>query len=164
MINIVLVEPEIPQNTGNIARTCAVTGSVLHLVGPLGFKIDDAKLKRAGLDYWHLLDIRHYADLNEYLEKNPGVQRFYATTHGSLCYSHVSYPDGCHILFGKETAGLPHWLSGRESRRGFTLWSRKTPQSTVQLSPCVTTTEARDPVVPSSRGRRSEKPEQCNEE
>ena len=110
MINIVLVEPEIPQNTGNIARTCAVTGSVLHLVGPLGFKIDDAKLKRAGLDYWHLLDIRHYADLNEYLEKNPGVQRFYATTHGSLCYSHVSYPDGCHILFGKETAGLPHWL------------------------------------------------------
>lgn len=110
MINIVLVEPEIPQNTGNIARTCAVTGSVLHLVGPLGFKIDDAKLKRAGLDYWHLLDIRHYADLNEYLEKNPGVQRFYATTHGSLCYSQVSYPDGCHILFGKETAGLPHWL------------------------------------------------------
>ena len=110
MINIVLVEPEIPQNTGNIARTCAVTGSVLHLVGPLGFKIDDAKLKRAGLDYWHLLDIRHYADLNEYLEKNPGVQQFYATTHGSLCYSHVSYPDGCHILFGKETAGLPHWL------------------------------------------------------
>ncbi len=110
MVNIVLVEPEIPQNTGNIARTCAVTGCVLHLVGPLGFKIDDAKLKRAGLDYWHLLDIRHYANLDEYLEKYPNAQRFYATTHGSVCYANVSYPEDCHILFGKETAGLPHWL------------------------------------------------------
>ena len=110
MVNIVLVEPEIPQNTGNIARTCAVTGSVLHLVGPLGFKIDDAKLKRAGLDYWHLLDIRHYANLDEYLKTYPDAVRFYATTHGSLCYSEAEYPDGCHILFGKETAGLPHWL------------------------------------------------------
>lgn len=110
MINIVLVEPEIPQNTGNIARTCAVTGSVLHLVGPLGFRIDDAKLKRAGLDYWHMLDIRHYADFAEYMAKNPGVPRFYATTHGKLCYADAVYPDGCHILFGKETAGLPHRL------------------------------------------------------
>ena len=110
MVNIVLVEPEIPQNTGNIARTCAVTGSVLHLVGPLGFKIDDTKLKRAGLDYWHLLDIRHYADLDEYLKAWPDAVRFYATTHGSLCYSDAVYPDDCHILFGKETAGLPHWL------------------------------------------------------
>ena len=110
MLNIVLVEPEIPQNTGNIARTCAVTGSILHLVGPLGFKIDDAKLKRAGLDYWHLLDIRHYANLEEYLNTYPDAVRFYATTHGSLCYSDAKYPDDCHILFGKETAGLPHWL------------------------------------------------------
>ena len=108
--NIVLVEPEIPQNTGNIARTCAATGSRLHLVRPLGFEIDDKKLKRAGLDYWNLLDIRHYDSLDDYLAKNPGVTRFYATTHGSLCYSDVSYPDECHILFGKETAGLPHWL------------------------------------------------------
>ena len=98
MLNIVLVEPEIPQNTGNIARTCAVTGSRLHLVGPMGFQIDDAKLKRAGLDYWHLLDIRYYGSFAEYLEKNGGAVMRLSTTN---------YPDGCHILFGKETAGLP---------------------------------------------------------
>ncbi len=109
-LNIVLVEPEIPQNTGNVARTCAVTGSVLHLVGPLGFRIDDAKLKRAGLDYWHLLDIRHYVSFDEYLARNPDAVRFYATTHGARCYTDVSYPDGCHILFGKESAGLDHRL------------------------------------------------------
>ena len=110
MLNIVLVEPEIPQNTGNIARTCAVTGSRLHLVGPLGFKIDNAKLKRAGLDYWHFLDIIHYESLDEYLENNITAVKRLATTHGGICYTDITYPDDCHILFGRETAGLPHAL------------------------------------------------------
>ena len=82
MLGIVLVEPEIPQNTGNIARTCAVTGCTLHLVGPLGFSIDDKKLKRAGLDYWHLLDVRYYDSLDEFWEKNPNGTYFYATSKG----------------------------------------------------------------------------------
>lgn len=107
MLNIVLVEPEIPQNTGNIARTCAVTGSRLHLVEPLGFKIDDAKLKRAGLDYWHLLDIRYYPSFEAYLEANKGAVMRLATTKGQHAHTDVDYPDDCHILFGKETAGLP---------------------------------------------------------
>ena len=107
MLNIVLVEPEIPQNTGNIARTCAVTGSRLHLVGPMGFQIDDKKLKRAGLDYWYLLDIRHYDSFEDYLAQNSGVEMRLATTKGLHKHTDVSYPDGCHILFGKETAGLP---------------------------------------------------------
>jgi tRNA (cytidine/uridine-2'-O-)-methyltransferase len=108
MLNLVLVEPEIPQNTGNIARTCAVTGSRLHLVGPLGFRIDDKKLKRAGLDYWHFLDITYYDNLSDYLERNENAVMRLATTHGGLCYTDASYPEGCHILFGRETAGLPH--------------------------------------------------------
>ena len=107
MLSIVLVEPEIPQNTGNIARTCAVTGARLHLVGPLGFRIDDAKLRRAGLDYWYLLDISRYDDLDEYFERNPGCERWYATTKADRCYADVRYREGCHILFGRETAGLP---------------------------------------------------------
>lgn len=110
MLHLVLVSPEIPQNTGNIARTCAVTGCVLHLVEPLGFTIDDKKLKRAGLDYWHLLDIRHYESLAEYLAAWPEARRWYATTKGGLCYADAEYRDGDHILFGRETAGLPEDL------------------------------------------------------
>ena len=117
MINIVLVEPQIPQNTWNIARTCAVTGSALHLVGPMGFEIDDAKLKRAGLDYWHLLDLFRYESLADYMAKNAGAQMFFATTHGGLCYTHAEYRDGCHLLFGKETSGLPHGLIEQNSAR-----------------------------------------------
>ena len=113
MIHLVLVEPEIPQNTGNIARTCAVTGSVLHLVGPLGFRIDDAKLKRAGLDYWDLLDIRRYRNIDEYFEKNPSPDLWLATTRGSKPHTEGAFRDGCHILLGKETAGLPQWLVDR---------------------------------------------------
>lgn len=109
ILNIVLVEPEIPQNTGNISRTCACTGARLHLVGPMGFTIDDKKLKRAGLDYWPLLDITYYKDLDEFLEKNDGPM-FYFTTKGTHIYSDVAYPDGAYLLFGKETAGLPEWL------------------------------------------------------
>ena len=107
MLGIVLVEPEIPQNTGNIARTCAVTGCTLHLVGPLGFSIDDKKLKRAGLDYWHLLDVRYYDSLDEFWEKNPNGTYFYATSKGQQRHTDVTYPPDAYLLFGKETAGLP---------------------------------------------------------
>ena len=109
MIHIVLIEPEIPQNTGNISRTCACTGSRLHLVGPMGFTIDDRKLKRAGLDYWPLLDISYYVSLDEFLTKNTGPF-FYFTTKAAHTYTEVAYPDGAYLMFGKETAGLPEEL------------------------------------------------------
>lgn len=109
-LNIVLVEPEIPQNTGNIARTCAATGASLHLVRPLGFYIDDKKLKRAGLDYWHLLDITYYDDLNDFLEKTKGGRYFLFSTKGIHIHSDAEYPDNCYIIFGKETKGLPEEL------------------------------------------------------
>lgn len=110
VLNIVLVEPQIPQNTGNIARTCAATGARLHLVEPMGFKVDNAKLKRAGLDYWHLLDITYYSDLNEFFEKNKDGKFFYFSTKATRIYSEVEYPDNCYLVFGKETAGLPEEL------------------------------------------------------
>lgn len=106
-INVVLVEPEIPQNTGNIARTCAATGSKLHLVKPLGFSIEDKYLKRAGLDYWHLVEIFLYENLDEFFEVNREGNFFYSTTKGKYRYTDMKYEDNCFILFGKETAGLP---------------------------------------------------------
>ncbi|MBP5618566.1 MAG: tRNA (cytidine(34)-2'-O)-methyltransferase [Clostridia bacterium] len=108
-LNLVLVEPQIPQNTGNVARTCAVTGARLHLVGPMGFAIDDRQLKRAGLDYWHLLDITYYDSLADFFAKNGGPF-FYFTSKGTRAHSEVAYPDGAHLLFGSETAGLPEDL------------------------------------------------------
>ena len=105
-LHIVLVEPEIPPNTGNIARTAAATDSVLHLVRPMGFTLDDKYLKRAGLDYWQYLDITYYKDINEFFEKNKGDFFFY-TTKARHTHSEVSYPDNCYLLFGKETKGLP---------------------------------------------------------
>lgn len=108
-INIVMVEPEIPQNTGNVARTCAATGARLHLVGPMGFTIDDRKLKRAGLDYWHYLDITYYESLESFFAQNSG-NFFYFTTKGRKAHSEVSYPDNCFLMFGKETKGLPEEL------------------------------------------------------
>ena len=109
VINIVMVEPEIPQNTGNVARTCAATGARLHLVGPMGFKIDDKKLKRAGLDYLQYLDITYYDNLDEFFLKNQG-QFYYFTTKARNVYSEVEYPDNCYLFFGKETKGLPEEL------------------------------------------------------
>lgn len=109
-INIALIEPEIPQNTGNIARTCAATGCALHLVRPLGFEVDDRKLKRAGLDYWNELDIIYYDSLDDFLAKNKDKKMFFFTTKAPRGYTDVSYPDGSFIVFGKETAGLPEWL------------------------------------------------------
>ncbi len=110
MFNIVLVEPEIPANTGNIARTCAVTGCSLHLVEPLGFSIDDKHLKRAGLDYWNLLDVHVYQSLEEFLQGKESSLLFLATTKGTRSYTDVSYPEGAFLLFGKETKGLPESL------------------------------------------------------
>ena len=109
-LNIVLVEPEIPQNTGNIARTCAATGAALHLVRPMGFEPDDKKLKRAGLDYWHLLDITYYDDLNDFLEKTKDGKYFFFSTKGTHRHSDIEYPDNCYLVFGKETRGLPEHL------------------------------------------------------
>lgn len=108
-LNIVLVAPQIPQNTGNIARTCAATGARLHLVRPMGFEPDDAKLKRAGLDYWHLLDITYYDDLEDFFSKNSG-EFYYFSTKGKRRYSDVRYRDGDYIVFGREDAGLPEKL------------------------------------------------------
>lgn len=117
-INIVLVEPEIPQNTGNIARTCASTGSTLHLVKPLGFSISDKYLKRAGLDYWNLLDIKYYESLDDFFEKHPEGNFFYATTKGSNLYTEMDFTENCYLLFGKETAGLPEDLLSANKSTG----------------------------------------------
>lgn len=106
-LNIVLVEPEIPQNTGNIARTCAATGCRLHLVKPLGFSVDDRHLKRAGLDYWSLVEINYYESFDELKNKFPGGLFYYSTTKGSKRHTDVKYQENCFIVFGKETAGLP---------------------------------------------------------
>ena len=111
MINIVLVEPEIPQNTGNIARTCACTGSALHLVRPFGFEISDRTVKRAGLDYWDKVNITYYDSLSDFLEKHKGDKLFYLTTKAKKSiYDVEDYPDDCYLLFGKETKGLPEEL------------------------------------------------------
>ena len=109
-LNIVLVEPQIPQNTGNIARTCAATGARLHLVEPMGFRVDDKKLKRAGLDYWYLLDITYYDSWADFLEKNPDARCFFFTTKGRSLYSGKQYPDNAFLVFGREDAGLPETL------------------------------------------------------
>ena len=109
-LNIVLIEPEIPQNTGNIARTCAATGARLHLVGPMGFHITDKQVKRAGLDYWDKLDITYYDSTPEFFEKNKGKTFYYFTTKAEQAHSEVEYPDGCFLVFGKETKGLPEPL------------------------------------------------------
>ena len=112
MLHVVLVEPEIPANTGNIARTCAATGSVLHLVKPLGFDISDKAVKRAGLDYWHLVDVRVYEDLDDFFAKNqPACMRLFSTK-APRRYDEADYPDGAYLFFGKETKGLPEDFSG----------------------------------------------------
>ncbi len=106
MINIVLVEPEIPQNTGNIARTCAATGSKLHLVKPFGFNITDSQLKRAGLDLWNDVDIYYYDSILHFMEEHNKDKLFFSTTKASNIYTQINYPEDCYILFGRETKGL----------------------------------------------------------
>ena len=107
MLNVVLVEPEIPMNTGNIARTCAVTGCTLHLIKPLGFDISDRSLKRAGLDYWHLLDVRVYENLDDFFAKNTVQEMWCLSTKAPRSYTEAQFHDGCYLFFGKETRGLP---------------------------------------------------------
>ncbi len=107
MLNIVLVEPEIPQNCGNIARTCAATGSVLHLIRPLGFDISDKAVKRAGLDYWHLVDVRDYQSLEDFFARNKVDQMWCLSTKAPRSYAEAQFQDGCYLFFGKETKGLP---------------------------------------------------------
>lgn len=104
--NIVLVEPEIPPNTGNVARLCSVTGCSLHLVKPLGFSLEDKRLKRAGLDYWHLLDIHFYEGWADFRARHSGAELFLATTKGGKYYHRVNYPPGSYLVFGRETKGL----------------------------------------------------------
>lgn len=129
MLNIVLVEPEIPMNTGNIARTCAATGSRLHLVRPLGFDISDRAVKRAGLDYWHLVDLRVYDDLDELFQRNDIQDLWLATTKAPQAYSQAKFRDGCWLFFGKETAGLPQGLLERYPERCVRLPMRENARS-----------------------------------
>ena len=107
MINIVLLEPEIPANTGNIGRTCVAAGARLHLIEPLGFSLSEKALRRAGMDYWKDLDVTTYIDYQDFLEKNPGAKIYMATTKARKVYTEVSYEPDCFIMFGKESAGIP---------------------------------------------------------
>lgn len=107
MLNIVLFEPEIPANTGNIGRTCVATGTRLHLIEPLGFRLTEKNLKRAGMDYWQDLDVTTYINWEDFLEKNPNAKIYMATTKAHQTYTDVSYEDDCYIMFGKESAGIP---------------------------------------------------------
>ena len=106
-LNIVLHEPEIPANTGNIGRTCVATGTRLHLIEPLGFRLNEKAIKRAGMDYWEHLDVTRYLDYEDFLKKNPGAKIYYATTKAPQTYTDVQYEDDCFIMFGKESAGIP---------------------------------------------------------
>ena len=107
MLNIVLVEPEIPQNCGNIARTCAATGARLHLIRPLGFDISEKAVKRAGLDYWHLVEVFDYENLEDFFARNDVKQMWCLSTKAPRCYTQAEFADGCYLFFGKETKGLP---------------------------------------------------------
>lgn len=106
-MHVVLHEPEIPANTGNIGRTCVATGTSLHLIEPLGFKIDDKSIKRAGMDYWDKLDLHTYVNYEDFCQKNPDAKVWYATTKAKQCYSDVSFGPNDYIMFGKESAGIP---------------------------------------------------------
>lgn len=107
MLNIVLLEPEIPANTGNIGRTCVATGTRLHLIEPLGFRLDEKSLRRAGMDYWKDLDVATYIDYPDFIERNPGAKLYLATTKAEKAYTQIRYEPDCYIMFGKESAGIP---------------------------------------------------------
>lgn len=116
-LNIVLLEPEIPQNTGNIARTCAASGASLHMIKPFGFKIDDAKLKRAGMDYWYHLDIHYYESLDEFFEKNPNAEFYCFTKKATHKYTDIVFPDNVFFFFGRESCGLPEEFLAKHKER-----------------------------------------------
>lgn len=107
MLNIVLLEPEIPANTGNIGRTCVAAGARLHLIEPLGFSLSEKALKRAGMDYWKSLDVKTYIDYQDFLDRNPGAKIYMATTKAQKVYTEAAYEPDCYIMFGKESAGIP---------------------------------------------------------
>lgn len=107
MLNIVLLEPEIPANTGNIGRTCVAAGARLHLIEPLGFSLSEKALKRAGMDYWKSLDVTTYVDYQDFLDRNPGAKIYMATTKAQKVYTEAAYEPDCYIMFGKESAGIP---------------------------------------------------------
>lgn len=116
-LNVVLFQPEIAANTGNIGRTCAITGVALHLIEPLGFDLFDRRARRSGLDYWDKLDLYVYRDWQDFLSKNADANIFLATTHGSVPYTHVEYPEGAYLVFGRESAGLPEEMHRAYSQR-----------------------------------------------
>ena len=116
-LNIVLYEPEIPANTGNIGRTCVATGTRLHLIEPLGVRLDEKSLRRAGMDYWHKLDVTRYIDYNDFLEKNPGAKIYMATTKAPKVYTDVTFEEDCFIMFGKESAGIPEEILLKNQER-----------------------------------------------
>lgn len=109
-LNIVLFEPEIPANTGNIGRTCVATGTRLHLIEPLGFRLNEKSVKRAGMDYWEHLDVTRYINYEDFLAKNPGAKIYMASTKAPRCYTEVQYEPDCFIMFGKESAGIPEQI------------------------------------------------------
>ena len=131
MLNIVLVEPEIPQNCGNVARTCAATGAKLHLIRPLGFDISDRAVKRAGLDYWHLVEVRDYDGLEEFFAVHPEAKEnmWLATTKAPRAYCEARFTDDCWLFFGKETAGLPEWFRNAHYQRCIRLPMRSEARS-----------------------------------
>ena len=126
MINIVLYSPEIPQNTGNISRTCAVTGARLHIIKPIGFEISDRTLKRAGLDYWDKLDVRYYENYEDFLNKNPDAKMYFFSAHGKNSYADITYPGDAFLVFGRESVGLPRELVEANLDRSVRIPMRKT--------------------------------------
>lgn len=115
--NVVLLEPEIPANTGNIGRTCVATGTRLHLIEPLGFRLGEKDLKRAGMDYWSRLDVTTYTNYEDFLRRNPGAKIYMATTKGHRVYSEVDFESDCYLMFGKESAGIPEELLAENEER-----------------------------------------------
>ena len=126
MINIVLYSPEIPQNTGNISRTCAVTGAKLHIIKPIGFEISDRTLKRAGLDYWDKLDVTYYEDYEDFMSKNPEGKKYYFSAHGKNSYAEAEYPENVYLIFGRESVGLPKDLIAENAENTLRIPMRKT--------------------------------------
>ena len=125
-INVVLYSPEIPQNTGNISRTCAVTGAALHIIRPIGFEISDRTLKRAGLDYWDKLDVTYYDSYEDFLLKNSGASLYFFSAHGKMRHTDIDYPDGAYLVFGRESVGLPRELVEENFDRSVRIPMRKT--------------------------------------
>lgn len=126
MINIVLYSPEIPQNTGNISRTCAVTGAHLHIIKPIGFEISDRTLKRAGLDYWDKLDVTYYENYEDFLRQNENAELFFFSAHAERSFAEVKYPDDVYLVFGRESVGLPEELVRKNIDRALRIPMRKT--------------------------------------